>query len=137
MGNSIATATASDLGKVTIAHVSDPGTSIEAALTNQTLWTFSLASADQALTVNKIKVDVIGTINTNDLGNLYLYDGVNQIGIAVASLDSDKTLTKLQLDKPRTFLFVAMFCLEQEEHSKWEYLKLGILKQQITIIMLI
>src|SRR3989338_6941708 len=43
MGNSIATATASDLGKVTIAHVSDPGTSIEAALTNQTLWTFSLA----------------------------------------------------------------------------------------------
>ncbi len=93
MGNSIATATASDLGKVTIAHVSDPGTSIEAALTNQTLWTFSLASADQALTVNKIKVDVIGTINANDLGNLYIYDGVNQIGTAVASLDSDKTLT--------------------------------------------
>ena len=93
MGNSIATATASDLGKVTIAHVSDPGTSIEAALTNQTLWTFSLAAADQALQVNKIKVDVVGTINVSDLANLYLYDGVNQIGTAVTSLDSDKTLT--------------------------------------------
>lgn len=92
-GNSMTTATVSDLGKLTVAHVSDPGTSMEAGLTDQKVWEFKLTAADQKIKVSSIKLTAIGTINASDIINLKLHDGTAQIGSTVANLASDKTVT--------------------------------------------
>ncbi len=99
-GNTMTTASISDLGKLTLATVSDPGTAITAGLTDQELWRFSLAAADQKIKVSKIKLTVVGTISATDLGNLYLSDGVSQIGSTAATLADDKTVTFNLSDSP-------------------------------------
>lgn len=91
--NVMSTATAADLGKLTLAHVSDPGSSITSGLTDQEIWRFSLASADQKIKVSSIKVTAIGTLNATDLANFKLHDGTTQVGSTVASMASDKTVT--------------------------------------------
>lgn len=93
VGNSMSTATVSDLGKLTIAHISDPGTSIEAGLTDQKVWEYSLTAADQKIKISSIKLTAIGTIDASALTNLKLHDGTAQIGSTVANLASDKTVT--------------------------------------------
>lgn len=93
VGNSMSTAVVSDLGKLTVAHISDPGTSIEAGLTDQKVWEFKLTAADQNIKVNSIKLTAIGTVDASALTNLKLHDGTAQIGSTVANLASDKTVT--------------------------------------------
>jgi len=99
-GNQMSTATVSDLGQLDLEHVSDPGTSIQAGLTDQRLWEFSLTSADQKIKVDKIKLTVVGTIKNTDLANLYLHDGVSQLGLTMDGLDEDKTVTFNLSDSP-------------------------------------
>ena len=91
-GNTMATATIGDLGKLTLANVTDPGTSIDAS-SDLELWQFRLTAADQKVKITKIKLTVIGTLNAADLANLYLTDGVTQIGSKATGLATDKTVT--------------------------------------------
>lgn len=92
-GNVMSTATTGDLGKITLAHNTDPGTSMEAGLTDQEVWKFNLTTSDQKIKISKIKVTAIGTIQADDLTNFKLNDGTNQVGSTVAAMDSDKTVT--------------------------------------------
>lgn len=92
-GNVMSTATAADLGKITLAHVSDPGTTVDAGLTEQELWRFSLAAADQKIKISQIKVTAIGTMNAGDISNFKLHDGTTYMGSTMATMNSDKTVT--------------------------------------------
>ena len=90
-GATMTTATVADLGKLTLAHSSSSAAQT-AGLTDQELWKFSLTAADQKIDVLRIKLTAIGTIDATALTNLYLHDGVTQIGTKVAALSSDKTV---------------------------------------------
>ncbi|PIR93916.1 hypothetical protein COT97_04295 [Candidatus Falkowbacteria bacterium CG10_big_fil_rev_8_21_14_0_10_39_11] len=90
--NKFETAQVSDLGKMTLATASDPGTSIEAGLTDQELWRFTLAAADQKMRLDSLKLTAVGTLESDTFENLYLYDGIDILGTAT-SLDSAKTVT--------------------------------------------
>ena len=92
-GNVMTTATVTDLGKLTLAHISDPGTAMDAGITEQEVWKFSLAAADQKVKVYSIKVTAIGSITASDLTNFKLHDGTSQVGSTVAAMNSDKTVT--------------------------------------------
>ena len=91
-GSVMTTATVTDLGKLTLAHYSDPGANIDPT-TDALLWKFSLVATNQKIAVSQIKLNVIGTLNVGDITNLYLNDGITQIGAKVTGLSSDKTVT--------------------------------------------
>lgn len=95
--NEFETAAVSDLGKLTLAHASDPGTSIEAGLEDQELWRFTLAAADQKIRVDSVKLTAVGTIEDDTFENLFLYDGISTLGEATG-LDADKTVVFDNLD---------------------------------------
>lgn len=92
-GNNMTTATVSDLGKLTLAHVSDPGTSVDPGLINQKLWEFSLTAADQKISISSITLTAVGTADASVFSNLKLHDGTAFIGPTVAGLASNKTVT--------------------------------------------
>ncbi|MDD4990195.1 MAG: peptidoglycan-binding domain-containing protein [Candidatus Pacebacteria bacterium] len=90
-GNYMSTASASDLGKLTMATTSnsatiDPAEGVE-------VFKFTLAGSDQNIEVQKIKFTNTGSTAYTDLTNFKLYDSATQIGSTVASADSDKTVT--------------------------------------------
>jgi hypothetical protein len=90
-GSMMTTAVVTDLGKLTIAQSGVPSANIDPA-TNAQLWKFTLVAANQKVSVNQIKLNVIGTLSATDLTNLYLTDGITQIGATVAALAADKTV---------------------------------------------
>ncbi|MDD5071899.1 MAG: hypothetical protein PHQ42_04160 [Patescibacteria group bacterium] len=91
-GNTMSTATVTDLGKITIATSGtmsnpDPGT------TGQEIWKFTATSADQNISIERLKFTIIGTVGVTDLANFKLDVGGVQIGSTVAAMASDKTIT--------------------------------------------
>lgn len=91
-GNTMSTATVTDLGKLTVAHslnssAPDPGT------VGHTLWKFTLAGVDQDISIEKMKFTMIGTASVGDITNFKLDVAGTQIGSTVASMASDKTIT--------------------------------------------
>lgn len=92
MGNYMTTAQVSDLGKVTIAHVSN-STTVDPGQTGFEVWKFSVAATDQKVSVNSIKVTNVGSVATTDLTNIKLMDGATQLGATAATLGVDGTVT--------------------------------------------
>lgn len=93
-GNSMTTATVSDLGKITIANVSpSAATTVDPGQTGYEVWRFSVAATDQKVSVSKIKVTNVGSVATTDLTNVKLMDGSVQLGATAATLAVDGTAT--------------------------------------------
>jgi len=91
-GNTMAVATVTDLGKITMTDtgtVSDP----DPGTTDHTIWSFTLASDAQNIDVEKIKLTIIGTVDTTDMTNFKLEVAGAQIGETVVAMASDKTVT--------------------------------------------
>ncbi|MFA5392809.1 MAG: hypothetical protein WC306_03995, partial [Candidatus Paceibacterota bacterium] len=91
-GNTMSTATVTDLGKFTVAETGtisnpDPGA------TNQEIFKFTAAAADQNIDVEKLKFTIIGTVSAGDMTNFKLDVGGTQLGSTVAAMASDKTIT--------------------------------------------
>jgi hypothetical protein len=93
-GNTMNTATVSDLGQLTITAINGtPGASVEAGLTEQTLFKFTVASTDQKIQVKKMRFAAIGTLEADTFANLHLTDGTGPINnVKVAALDSNKAV---------------------------------------------
>ncbi len=91
-GNSMTTASVSDLGKITFAtsadsSAPDPGTD------SHTLWKFTAAGADQDVQIEKLVITMIGTVDATDLANFTLEVAGVQVGPTVEAMASDKTIT--------------------------------------------
>lgn len=79
-GNTMTTAQVSDLGKLTINALTTYPASVDPGDLNEEVWRFNLVSADQAISVSKINLTMVGTISATDLQNIMLkYNGV-QVG---------------------------------------------------------
>ena len=91
-GNAMTVASVADLGKLTVATVTDPGTTIDAQ-DNVELWRFSLQASNQKVEVSSIKISNIGSADAGAIQNLKLYDGDLQIGATLVGLESDRTAT--------------------------------------------
>ncbi|MBI5254731.1 hypothetical protein HY932_03070 [Candidatus Falkowbacteria bacterium] len=93
-GNTMNTATVSDLGQLTLTAVNaTPGSTIEAGLTAQTLFKFTAASTDQKIKISKMRFVAIGTLEADTFANLYLTDGTGAINnVTVAALDANKAV---------------------------------------------
>lgn len=76
-GNPMSTANATDLGQLAFSsYTTIPGaanTAIDADTTDQEVWRFTLASTNQALSVEKIVLTEIGSVQSGDLANFKLY----------------------------------------------------------------
>ena len=101
-GNLMTTATVADLGKLTVATNSynaspDPGE------TNYALWEFKFTTTDQNVRIDKLVFTNIGTIDDDDLQNLYIEsaDGT-QYGATLDELESGKAVFDLS-DDPISF----------------------------------
>jgi len=92
VGNTMTVASVSDLGQLTVAHVTDPGTAADPQ-SNLELWRFSLAAAAQNLKVTSITLTNIGSADSSAIQNLKLFDGGTQVGPTVVSMASDRTVT--------------------------------------------
>lgn len=100
-GNTMTTATVSDLGKLDVDNVSPKSaTTVDPGVTDRELWRFSLSSSDQNLYVYKLKMTMVGTITSGDLANFDLWYGGEQLGSTIASLSSDNTLEFDLSDSP-------------------------------------
>lgn len=102
-GNLMTTALVSDLGKLTVATNSynaspDPGE------TNYTLWDFKFTCTDQNVRIDRLVFTNIGTIDDNDLQNLYIEgpDGT-QYGATLDELENGKAVFDLS-DDPISFI---------------------------------
>jgi len=101
-GNLMTTATVADLGKLTVATNShnsapDPGE------TNYALWEFKFTTTDQNVRIDKLVFTNIGTIDDNDLQNLYIEsaDGT-KYGSTLDELEDGKAVFDLS-DDPISF----------------------------------
>jgi len=81
-----------ELGTLAVATVSN-GVGNEPGTTAQDLWKFKLTGANKKVDIHKVKLTMIGTVSSNDLQNLKLYQGSTQLGATVANLGSDNTVT--------------------------------------------
>jgi len=92
MGNNMTTATVADLGKITIATVSN-STTVDPGQTGFEVWKFSAVAGDQKVSVSSLKVTNVGSVATTDLTNIKLMDGATQLGATAATLGVDGTVT--------------------------------------------
>ncbi|MBI5913320.1 hypothetical protein HY839_02665 [Candidatus Azambacteria bacterium] len=92
VGNGMTTANVGDLGKITIADVSS-STTVDPGQTGYEVWKFSVAAADQKVSVSHIKLTNVGSVATTDLTNIKLMDGATQLGATAATLAVDGTVT--------------------------------------------
>ena len=90
--NTMSSAVVSDLGKLTVAFSSNsttPSPGDEA----YTLAKFTTAVSDQDVQIEKLKLTIIGTVDSSDIANFKLEASGSQIGSSVATMASDKTIT--------------------------------------------
>lgn len=91
-GNTFTTASVTDLGRLKVAHVTDPGTTTDAQ-DNLELWRSSFNATNQNLKVTKVRYTNVGSSGAADIKNLKLFDGGTQIGGTVAAMEADRTVT--------------------------------------------
>ena len=101
-GNLMTTALVSDLGKLTVA-TNDYNASPDPGEDNYMLWEFKFTCTDQNVRVDRLVLTNIGTIDDNDLQNLYIEgpDGT-QYGETLDQLDNGKLVFDLS-DDPLSF----------------------------------
>jgi hypothetical protein len=96
-GNLMTVAVVGDLGKVTIGgNVSTTApatvtTSINSDQTDAEVWNFTLTSGNQPLSIEKLILTEVGSIQVGDLNNFKLFAGGNQV--ATAEMATDYTVT--------------------------------------------
>lgn len=87
-GNLMSTANVIDLGKVAFsgqtAIPAAASTPVDADTTDQEVWRFTLTGSNQALSVEKLVLSEIGSVQKDDLANFKLYYGGTVIGTAAA-----------------------------------------------------
>lgn len=98
-GANHSTASVSDLGKITLAHVSAPS-AVDPGDEGREVWRFSLAASDQKVEIEKLRMTMVGTVAQGDLQNLKVYEGGTQLGATVDMLDADNTMTFDWSDSP-------------------------------------
>ncbi|MCD6178113.1 peptidoglycan-binding protein [bacterium] len=91
-GNTLTTASVSDLGKLTVATSTDPSVSVDPQ-DNFEVFNFTLQAQDQKIEIRKIKFTNMGSTAASDLKNFKLYDGGTQLLDTIADMASDKTVT--------------------------------------------
>jgi len=96
-GNLMSTAVATDLGKITFSGYNYPSsaavkTDINAA-NDQEVFRFTMASTNQELKVEKLKLTAVGSIQLADLKNFKLLVSGVQVGSTVAAMESGNTVT--------------------------------------------
>ena len=69
------------------------GSGLTPGNTNQEFWRFKLTGANKKIALKKVRLTMVGTINTTDLTNLKLMQGGVQLGATAATLATDKTVT--------------------------------------------
>jgi len=98
-GNYMTTATASDLGKLTVATTTGPVATIDPQEGAEVM-NFTLAASSQNIEVRYLKFTNIGSTDVSDIKNFKLYDGGTQVGNTVASMDADKSVVFNLSDSP-------------------------------------
>jgi len=91
-GNFLTTATAADLGKLTIATTTAAGATVDPS-EGLEVYNFTLTDNDQKIQVKRITFTNIGSTDASDLQNWKLYDGGTQLLSTIANMASDKTIT--------------------------------------------
>lgn len=93
-GNLMTVASVADLGKIAASGYTAPATADVPVNSDQTdveVWSFTLASTNQALNVERLVLTEIGSIQVGDLTNFKLFAGGNQV--ATAEMAGDYTVT--------------------------------------------
>ncbi len=88
-GNLMSTANATDLGKVTFGGYSDQPASATATINasdDQEVFRFTMTSTNQALSVERLKLTAVGSIQLTDLKNFKLYVSGSQVGSTVTDM---------------------------------------------------
>jgi len=92
VGNEMTTAAVSDLGHVYLSSYTSYPSTIKADDANKEVWRFTATADAQDMKVEKVRLTMIGTIDTDEIQNLRLEVG-GVVVSTVATLDSDKTVT--------------------------------------------
>lgn len=97
-GSTMQTATVSDLGTLTVATISQPG-SVNPGETNFEVWRFRFTAGSQKIQVERVRFENIGTVDANDLQNFKFMDGDTQYGDTVQA-EADKSVVFDLSDNP-------------------------------------
>jgi hypothetical protein len=90
-GNLMSTAYTSDLGRITFSGYDSTPSAANVSISptsDQEIWKFTMASTNQELKVEKLKITAVGSINTTDLKNFKLVVSGSQIGSTVAAMSA-------------------------------------------------
>ena len=90
-GNSMTTASVSDLGHVYMSSYTTIPATIKATDTNKELWSMNVTASDQNMQIKYLKFTMVGTIASTDVKNLALTVAGTQVG-STATLNSDNTV---------------------------------------------
>ncbi len=96
-GNTMSTTTVTDLGRLQIGSGANAGAtapgSIDPGQKDAEVMRFNVLATNQNIALHKIMFTVVGSIATSDVANIKLFEGSTQLGVTVAALATDKTVT--------------------------------------------
>ncbi|GEM_PF-1140582 len=90
-GNQMTTVAVTDLGHIYITGTSTYPSTVKADEANKEFWRLTLNADSQDMEVRYVKFTMVGTIDTDEIDNLRLEVGGQQVGSA-ASISDDKTV---------------------------------------------